>query len=111
MYQIRTMTREELDIAISWAAEEGWNPGLYDADAFYATDPNGFFIGLLDNQPIACISAVSYNNSFGFMGFYIVRKEYLRHNKVIKMNKSVDNLGFYHAQIDEYLCYAFLVIV
>lgn len=45
-YKIKTMTREELDIAVEWAAREGWNPGVHDADAFYAADPNGFFGGL-----------------------------------------------------------------
>ena len=29
-YTIRKMTRDELAIAVGWAAEEGWNPGLYD---------------------------------------------------------------------------------
>ncbi|MGB1242971.1 MAG: GNAT family N-acetyltransferase [Chitinophagales bacterium] len=75
-YTIRTMTRPEIDIAVEWAAKEGWNPGLQDADSFYAADPNGFLIGLLDGEPIACISAVQYGNSFGFIGFYIVKPEY-----------------------------------
>lgn len=35
-YSIRSMTRPELDLCIQWAAAEGWNPGLHDADAFYA---------------------------------------------------------------------------
>lgn len=75
-YTIRTMTRQEVNIAIDWAAEEGWNPGLYDADCFYAADPNGFLVGLLDNEPIATISAVKYGNSFGFLGFYMVKPGY-----------------------------------
>lgn len=75
-YTIRTMTRQELNIAIEWAAEEGWNPGLYDADCFYAADPNGFLVGLLDDEPIATISVVKYGTSFGFLGFYIVKPEY-----------------------------------
>lgn len=75
-YIIREMTRQEVDMAIDWAASEGWNPGLYDADCFYAADPNGFLIGLLDNAPIATISAVKYGDSFGFVGFYIVKPEY-----------------------------------
>ncbi len=75
-YTIRTMTRQEVDIAIDWAAAEGWNPGLYDADCFYATDPKGFFIGWVDHEPIATISAVKYGDSFGFLGFYIVKPEY-----------------------------------
>jgi len=70
------MTRQEVDIAIDWAATEGWNPGLYDADCFYAADPNGFLIGLLGDEPIATISVVKYGDSFGFLGFYIVKPEY-----------------------------------
>lgn len=70
------MNKDEVKIAVEWAAKEGWNPGLYDIDAFYATDPKGFFIGLLDNQPIACFSAVAYDDNFGFLGFYIVKFEY-----------------------------------
>lgn len=75
-YAIRTMTWQEINIAINWAAEEGWNPGLYDADCFYAADPNGFLIGLLGDEPIATISVVKYSNSFGFLGFYMVKPEY-----------------------------------
>jgi len=70
------MTRQELDIAVAWAAAEGWNPGLHDADCFYAADPNGFLIGLAGDEPIATISAVKYGDSFGFVGFYIVKPEY-----------------------------------
>lgn len=75
-YKIRTASREELDIAIEWAAKEGWNPGLHDSDAFYATDPKGFFLGFLDNEPISSISAVAYDNKFGFLGFYIVKPKH-----------------------------------
>jgi hypothetical protein len=72
-YTIRTMNRRELDMAIDWAAAEGWNPGLGDADCFYAADPEGFFIGLVGDEPVATLSAVKYGNSFGFIGFYIVK--------------------------------------
>lgn len=75
-YVIRRMTRPELDIALAWAKLEGWRPGLYDAGHFYLTDPNGFFIGLLDDEPIGCISGVKYGDDFGFIGFYIVKSEW-----------------------------------
>lgn len=71
-YTIRPMLREEVDLAIEWAAREGWNPGLADADAFHAADPAGFMVGLLDGEPVATLSAVRYGSDFGFMGFYIV---------------------------------------
>jgi GNAT superfamily N-acetyltransferase len=72
---IRGMTEDEVQIAIDWAAQEGWNPGLNDANCFYHTDPQGFFIGELEGTPIGCISAVSYGDSFGFIGLYIIKKE------------------------------------
>lgn len=76
-YTIRTMTSYEVEnIAVKWAAAEGWNPGLYDSACFYNADPAGFLIGLLDDKPAACISAVKYNDQFGFIGFYIVAPEY-----------------------------------
>ncbi len=75
--EVRQMSREELsDIAIEMAAGEGWNPGLYDASAFYAADQNGFFVGTLEGKPIACISIVKYSEDFAFLGFYIVRQQY-----------------------------------
>jgi GNAT superfamily N-acetyltransferase len=73
---VRAMTRQEVDVAVDWAAAEGWNPGLHDANCFYAADPGGFLIGLLDDEPIATISAVKYGASFGFLGFYIVKPAY-----------------------------------
>jgi GNAT superfamily N-acetyltransferase len=75
---IRRMNRDDIGLAVEWAAGEGWNPGRYDADSYYAADPNGFFIAELNGEPAGCISAVAYDDNFGFMGFYIVKKE-LRH--------------------------------
>ena len=66
------MTANEIGFAVDLAAAEGWNPGLRDAESFYAADPDGFLIGVLDGEPIACISAVSYEGTFGFIGLYIV---------------------------------------
>lgn len=75
-YTIRTMTRTEIDLAVEWAAAEGWNPGLHDADCFHAADPAGFLIGLRGDEPVATISVVKYGASFGFLGFYIVKPQY-----------------------------------
>lgn len=76
-YIISSIEHEsELELMISWAKIEGWNPGKYDATTFYQTDSKGFFLGRLNNQPIACISAVAYDATFGFLGFYIVKPEF-----------------------------------
>lgn len=76
---IRAMRRGEVDFAIELAGEEGWNPGLHDAEYFYRTDPGGFFIALQGNKPVGCISAVSYDGGFGFIGLYIVVPEHRGH--------------------------------
>lgn len=75
-YQVRAMRRDELHFAVELAANEGWNPGIHDADAFFTTDPDGFLVGLLNDVPIGCISAVRYGQNFGFLGFYIVVPAY-----------------------------------
>lgn len=72
-YTLRKMTRKDFELAIAWAAAEGWNPGRQDADCFYAADSEGFWMGCLDEEPISCISAVKYGKTFGFVGFYIVK--------------------------------------
>ncbi len=71
--EFRPMRREELDLAVSWAASEGWNPGKHDADIFWATDPEGFVCATLEGEVVATGSIVSYGGEFGFMGFFIVK--------------------------------------
>jgi len=70
------MERQEMDLALQWAKNEGWNPGRYDADSFYNADPAGHFMGFLSGISVGCISAVAYGKAFGFLGLYIVRPEY-----------------------------------
>jgi ribosomal protein S18 acetylase RimI-like enzyme len=72
-FSVRVMSRGEIDLAVDWAAEEGWNPGLHDADCFHAADPKGFFVGMLGGEPVAVLSAVRYGEAFGFLGLYIVK--------------------------------------
>jgi hypothetical protein len=100
-YVIRPATRKELEIMIEWAAKEGWNPGLYDADAFYSIDNKGYLLGFLDNIPIACLSAVSHCKDFGFLGFYIVKPEYRDKGYGIKIwNEAIKYLSTQNIGLD-----------
>lgn len=87
-YFVRTMRSNEISILIDWATAEGWNPGLMDAGCFYNTDPTGFLIGELNHKPVATISAVKYGESFGFLGFYMVKPEYRKKGYGIKIWKA-----------------------
>ncbi|WP_419905810.1 GNAT family N-acetyltransferase [Kiloniella sp.] len=73
-FEIRLVAEDEIQFLCDLAAGEGWNPGLRDIQCFYQADKTGFFIGLLNGEPIACISAVKYGMEYGFVGFYIVRE-------------------------------------
>ena len=75
---IRNMTRPEVDELVAWAAREGWNPGLNDAELFWATDPLAFIAADLDDEMIGAGAITSYGGEFGFMGFFIVRPEFRR---------------------------------
>ncbi len=75
-FAVRTMRRREVEVAVDWAAQEGWNPGNHDAEAFYAADPEGFFIAELDGEPIGSVSVVNYSATFAFAGLYILKPEY-----------------------------------
>lgn len=73
---VRTMSANDVALSVEWAAMEGWNPGLHDAECFRAGDPDGFFIGEWRGEPAACLSAVAYGEHFGFIGLYIVKPEF-----------------------------------
>jgi GNAT superfamily N-acetyltransferase len=77
--RFRTMTRNEVQKAVSWAADEGWNPGLSDADCFFKTDPEGFFCAEREGKIVGTMSVVNYDDRFSFAGLYIVDPAYRAH--------------------------------
>jgi ribosomal protein S18 acetylase RimI-like enzyme len=74
--KLTKLTLGQVKTLVSYAQKEGWNPGPYDAEAFFNTDPDGFYGYILDNELIAGGSVVSYDGAFGFMGFFIVIPKY-----------------------------------
>ena len=76
---IRTMTRADLDLALAWAKAEGWNPGLSDAAAFLAADPDGFLVADIDGVPAASLSIVRFGDRTAFLGLYICRPDMRGH--------------------------------
>jgi RimJ/RimL family protein N-acetyltransferase len=98
---IRRMARPDLDWAVDWMAAEGWNPGLNDAACFYQADPQGFFVGELDGQPIGCCFAVVYDDRYAFFGGYIVKPEFRRQGVGIQLTRAgLDYIGQRNAGLD-----------
>lgn len=75
-HDIRILGIEGIQTAVDWARREGWNPGLRDADAFAAADPQGFLGLYRDDELVTTISLVNYGRAFGFLGFYICKPEF-----------------------------------
>jgi len=73
---VRAMTLSELETALGWAADEGWNPGLDDAKAFHAADPAGFLAKEVRGEPVATISVVKHDLNFAFLGLYLCKPQY-----------------------------------
>ncbi|MFG2503856.1 GNAT family N-acetyltransferase [Streptomyces sp. NPDC048441] len=72
---ITRATPDDWRVVSGWAADEGWNPGLRDASSFFAQDPDGFFIGRIEGEPVSAISVVNYDELYAFLGFYLVRPD------------------------------------
>lgn len=73
---IRCLQSDEMDFVMDLAAAEGWNPGLSDGMSFHLSDPDGFFVLEREGTAAGCISAVAYDDDYGFIGLYIVRPEF-----------------------------------
>src|SRR4051794_17894839 len=61
--------------AAKWAAAEGWNPGLDDAERFLAVDADAFMATEVDGRIAGTVSCALYGRSYAFVGFYIVRAD------------------------------------
>ncbi|MFI6879847.1 GNAT family N-acetyltransferase [Streptomyces sp. NPDC050400] len=68
-------TPDDWAVVRGWAAQEGWNPGPADGPSFFAQDPDGFFLGRLDGEPVSAVSVVTYDDRYAFLGFYLVRPD------------------------------------
>ncbi len=100
-YKIKRIELADMNFLIDSAGKEGWNPGLNDWKSFYNADPDGFFIGYLNGEPVTCISAVNYHNEYGFIGFYITKEEYRGKGYGIKIwNHAMDYLSECNVGLD-----------
>ncbi len=73
---IRKALRPELDAAIEWAAAEGWNPGIDDADPFWSADPDGYLVAEKDGILAGAVSLVRYGDDYAFLGFFLAHPDY-----------------------------------
>ena len=75
-FSIRLISTDEISDVTNWARLEGFSPGFDDVSIYRNTDKQGVWVGCLNEVPIGSIACVKYNSSYGFLGLFIVQKEY-----------------------------------
>jgi hypothetical protein len=70
LLDISRATSADWPVIRGWAADEGWNPGADDGVSFFAQDPDGFFLGRIDGEPVSAVSVVNYGEAYAFLGCY-----------------------------------------
>ncbi|MEZ5944089.1 MAG: GNAT family N-acetyltransferase [Planctomycetaceae bacterium] len=104
MPEIRSMTFPEVQRLVSWANDEGWNPGLNDAECFWQLDPEGFLATSDGERFLGGGAIIRHSDDFGFMGLFIIDKAYrgqglgtqlwfARHDKLLSRLKSGGTIG------------------
>tara|TARA_B100000700_G_C14893604_1_gene783913 strand:+ start:155 stop:1033 length:879 start_codon:yes stop_codon:yes gene_type:complete len=76
LFNIRPLKNNDISTVTGWARSEGFAPGIGDVSIYKSTDNQGIWIGCFDNKPIGCIAGIKYNNSYGFIGLFIVSEKY-----------------------------------
>lgn len=72
----RQLDRQGVETLVGWARDEGWDPGVNDAEIFYTSFPDGFYGFFAGAELVGGGSLAAYGGDYGFMGFFIVRPEY-----------------------------------
>lgn len=51
-------------------------PGIHEVEAFYETDPAGFYAAKVDGEIVGTFSVVKYSANYAFAGFLVVRPDW-----------------------------------
>ncbi len=70
--EVRPLTRDELDVVLRWAVDAGWNPGLHDADALWAADPDALGGVEVDGMLVGAGATVRRGSRAGGVGLLLV---------------------------------------
>ena len=86
-FSIRLISINEIPEVTNWARLEGFSPGMDDVSIYRNTDKQGLWVACLDNIPIGSIACVKYNSSYGFIGLFIVKKEFRNNGYGVRLWK------------------------
>jgi ribosomal-protein-alanine N-acetyltransferase len=72
---IRPLEKSDIPFVTEWARREGFAPGRGDVAIYRNTDRQGLWVGWLGKERVGCIAGVRYNETYGFVGLFLVVPE------------------------------------
>ena len=75
-FTIKCLSSHDIDFVTEISRKEGFVPGVGDLGIYQNTDKQGLWVGWLNDNPIGCIAGVRYNESYGFLGLFLVINEH-----------------------------------
>lgn len=75
-FYVSQATRADWRTVERWIEAQNWDPGVSDADQFFAVDPAGYFVGRIGDEIVSSIAVVNYDDHFAFLGQYIVHPDW-----------------------------------
>ena len=92
-FYIRSLKDSDIENVTKWSRIEGFAPGTGDVGIYKHTDQQGLWIGSIGSIPIGCIAGIRYNQLYGFIGLFLVQKEYRGKGYGLKLwQKAFDHL-------------------
>ncbi len=93
-FNIRPLQDSDIHHVTRWSRIEGFAPGTGDVGIYKHTDQQGLWIGSIGTTPIGCIAGIRYNQLYGFIGLFLVKKEHRGHGYGLKLwNQALDHLS------------------
>jgi len=76
LLSIKPLCDDDIDFVTEISRREGFAPGVGDLGIYKNTDKQGLWVGWLNKKRIGCIAGVRYNESYGFLGLFLVIEKY-----------------------------------
>ena len=76
LLSIKPLSDADVDFVTEISRKEGFAPGIGDLRIYQNTDKQGLWVAWLNDIPIGCIAGVRYNESYGFLGLFLVIEKY-----------------------------------
>lgn len=72
MFEVRSLTADDLDDAEELSAQAGWNQITADWERFLTTCPEGCFAGTVDGELAATTAVITYGRDVSWIGMVLV---------------------------------------